>query len=436
MRLQHLTRILRADLRSDTERGKLMHAAGITATQKICATLLVFAASLVYARALGPHGYGLYAYVIAWCTILAIPVALGLPQYLVREGAKAPDSLPVLRRWADARILASGSVAMVLLGSAAFIPHAAGARWLFVIGAPLPLLMSIGAVRGALLQARGHVARSQWPRLLLAPTLTLATFVGLWLWRGELYPIDLMVATIAATLLSLLINSLQLRRIAPESSREYLIKMRLRDALPFIWVAGLFLLNSRIDLIMLGSLKGAYDAGVYAVASRAAELTSFLMVAGNMVLAPKISRLYHSGEHALLRRMVRGATRRILIASIPLALILVIAAQPLLTHLYGQQYAEGAAVLQILAIAQILTVASGPLGTLLNMTGHEKVNTKNMIVAVALNIVLNALLIPTYGASGAASATGVSLVFSRILLWSSVRRHLRLRSAGLNSESR
>jgi O-antigen/teichoic acid export membrane protein len=435
MRLQHLIDILRADLRSDTERGKLVHSAGIMATQKICATLLVFAASLVYARALGPHGYGLYAYVIAWCTILAIPVALGLPQYLVREGAKAPGSLPVLRRWADARILASGSIAMVLLASAAFIPHAAGARWLFVIGAPLPLLMGIGSVRGALLQARGHVARGQWPRLLLAPTLTLATFVGLWLWRGELYPIDLMVATIAATLLSLLINSLQLHRIAAESSREHLIKIRLRDALPFIWVAGLFLLNSRIDLIMLGSLKGAYDAGVYAVASRAAELASFLMVAANMVLAPKISRLYHSGEQALLRRMVRGATRRILIASIPLALILVIAAQPLLTHLYGQQYAEGASVLQILAVAQILTVASGPLGTLLNMTGHERANTKNMIVAVALNIALNALLIPAYGTSGAAGATAISLVFSRILLWNSVRRHLRPRSAGLTFES-
>jgi O-antigen/teichoic acid export membrane protein len=242
-----------------------------------------------------------------------------------------------------------------------------------------------------------------------------------------------MVATTLATMLCLLVNNYQLRRISPASTDAHAPDLRLRDALPFMWVAGLFLLNSRIDLIMLGSLKGAYEAGIYAVASRVAELTSFLMATANMVLAPKIAHLHHDGQHALLRRMVRGAMRRVLLASIPIALILILGARPLLTHFYGVRYADGAIVLQILAASQILIVGSGPLGTLLNMTGHVNAITRNMLLAVAINVILNMVLIPLYGATGAATATGISLVFSRILLWHQVRVILGPRTPGLGA---
>jgi O-antigen/teichoic acid export membrane protein len=433
MRLRNLLDTLRGDLRPGTRRSELVRSAGMVTGLKIIGGLLAFVASLLYARALGPHGYGLYSYVIAWTTVLAIPVALGLPQYLVREATKFPLALHHLSRWADRWMIASGSVAAVLLAAAALIPSAAGARWLFVVAAPLPMLMGIASVRSSLLQARGAMARSQWPRLVLAPFLTITALAGLWWWRGSLRPIELMVATTLATMLCLLVNSYQLRRISPASTDAHAPDLRLRDALPFMWVAGLFLLNSRIDLIMLGSLKGAYEAGIYAVASRVAELTSFLMATANMVLAPKIAHLHHDGQHALLRRMVRGAMRRVLFASIPIALILILGARPLLTHFYGVRYADGAIVLQILAASQILIVGSGPLGTLLNMTGHVNAITRNMLLAVAINVILNMVLIPLYGATGAATATGISLVFSRILLWHQVRVILGPRTPGLGA---
>jgi O-antigen/teichoic acid export membrane protein len=424
MPLRRLLDTLRGDLHPGTMRGAMIRSAGIISGLKVIGGLLAFLASLLYARALGPHDYGLYSYVIAWTTVLAIPVALGLPQYLVREGTKAPNAMRQLSRWADHRVVASGSVAAIVLASAALIPNAAGARWLFVVAAPLPMLMGIASVRSALLQACGAMARSQWPRLVLTPVLMVAALAMLWWWRGKLHPIELMIATTLSTALCLVVNAYQLRRVSPEPAAGPLLHLRVRDALPFMWVAGLFLLNSRIDLIMLGSIKGAYDAGIYAVASRAAELTSFLMATANLVLAPKIAHMHHAGEHRLLQRMVRGAMRRVLFGSIPIALVLIVGARPLLTHFYGMRYADGAIVLQILAASQILIVGSGPLGTLLNMTGHVKAITRNMMLAVSMNIALNMLLIPRYGATGAATATGISLVFSRILLWYQVRRIL------------
>jgi O-antigen/teichoic acid export membrane protein len=64
------------------------------------------------------------------------------------------------------------------------------------------------------------------------------------------------------------------------------------------------------------------------------------------------------------------------------------------------------------------------------MTGHTRANTNNMLIAVILNIVLNVLLIPRFGANGASIATAVSLVASRILLSFQARRYLGVQSLG------
>lgn len=427
---RHLLRLLRADLRSDTERGQLVRSASVTAGLKIGGILIAFGASLVYARALEPHGYGLYAYVMAWTALLNIPTSLGFPAYLVREGAKSPCSLRRLRRWADSRVLLSGTATGLLLASAVFVPQAAGARWLFVIAAPLPLLNNLSDVRRSLLQALGWVARGQWPFLILGPALMLTALAGLWIWRGRLYPIELVAAMTGAALIPLMINQLQFRRATsgtaiPGQGSPH--SMRVRRALPFMWLGMLYLINNRADLIMLGSLRGAHDAGIYAVASRAGELVTFFLIAANMVLSPRIARFYHEGDHERLQRLLTAAVRRVFILSLPLALLFVVAARPLLSHLYGSAYAGGAIALQILAGAQLFNVMAGPTGNILNMTGHERRATVGVGLSVGLNIALNGIFIPLYGIQGAAMATGTSLVAWNILLWYWTRRHLGIR---------
>lgn len=426
MRLATIKHAIRADLNSGTERGRLIRSAGATAALKIGATLLAFGASLLYARVLGPHDYGLYAYVMAWVAILAIPTGLGLPQYLVREGAKAPESLRWLRHWGDQRVLVTGIAVGGLMAGAAFLPAAADAKWLFVVAAPLPLLNNLRAIRGALLQACGRIAHSQWPTLLLSPALVLIVLATVWIWQGDLQPLVLVLATTATALVSLFINGRQLGRTVL-NHRDRPVQARTRAALPFMWLGMLYLLNNKTDLIMLGSLSGAHNAGIYAVAARAALLVVLLRVAVHMVVAPQIARLHQESSQILLQRLVTGAARRILVLSTPVAIALIVAARPLLANLYGAEYADGAMALRILASAQLITVAAGPMDLLLNMTGHEKSSALSAGVSAALNLILNAALIPLYGVNGAAMATGISIAVCNLLLWHQIRRHLKLR---------
>ncbi|HET7307467.1 MAG TPA: flippase [Gammaproteobacteria bacterium] len=405
----------------------MIRSAGITAALKVGATTLAFGASLLYARVLGPHGYGLYAYVLAWVAVLTIPASLGLPQYLVREGAKFRASTNWLRRWGTRRIWISGGAAATLLACAVFVPEAAGARWLFVIAAPLPLINGMTSLRAALLQARGWVARSQWPLLILGPMVALAALAALWELQGTLSPIELISATTGAALLPLLINELQLRRAAPKTDQDRPI-VSVRASLPFVWLGGLYLINNRADLIMLGALSGAHDAGIYAVSARAAELVTFFLAASNMVIAPRIARLHQDQQQKQLQRLVTASSRRVLAVSIPIALLFILAARPLLEYLYGTSYSEGATALQILASAQLFNVAVGPTGTILNMTGHERLCALGVGLSVTLNIALNGILIPYYGIEGAAIATGASLILWNLLLWYMIRRYLSFNS--------
>ena len=430
MHFQTVLRQLQTDLQSNTERGGLVRAAGITAGLKIGATLLAFAASLIYARTLGPHNYGMYSYVIAWIAILTIPSSLGIPRYLVREGARQSGSLRWLCRWADKRVLLGGLLVACLLVGAVFVPTTS-AGWLFVIAAPLPLLANLIGVRVALLQAQGLVARSQWPHLLFSPALMLSIITGLWLWRGQFSTSNLILLTALTTLVSLGINELQLRRTSGfrESNLPGLVKTR--QALPFMWLGMLFLVNSRTDLIMIGTLKGVESAGIYAVAMRISEFVPFFLIAANTVLAPRITQLYQRGDHILLQRLIAAAASRVFYFTLPVALLFILFAQPLIHYLFGTAFITGAIALQILALAQLFNVLAGPTGIILNMTGHESLSAKGVGISVVVNITLNAILIPFFDITGAAIATGVSMIVLNCILWYWIRHRLGLHPSAL-----
>jgi O-antigen/teichoic acid export membrane protein len=429
--LKQLLDLARADLRKGTERGRLVRSAAGTAALKLGATFLAFCASLLYARALGPHDYGLYAYVIAWSGLLTVPASLGLPLYLLRQSATAPQGIIALRRWADAYTVASGALCAALLLAAAYLTHAAALRWLFVISSPLPLLTNLTAVRASLLQARGWITRSQWPQLLLAPGAMLVLLAGLWLWRGQLRPLQLISASLLASLLPLLVTSAQLRLVAKAEAATGAARRSLKAALPFMWLGSVYLLVSRTDLIMLGAMRSAHDAGVYAIATRMADFVAFFMLAANAAIAPKIAHLHGTGQTELLQRMLTATSRRVLLLTTPVALVFIVGAVPLLALLFGGDYATGANALRILSLAQLAYVAGGPLGYVLDMTGLEHLHLRTMVVVVGLNVALNLCLIPLLGMNGAAAATGMSILVARGTLGYLVRSRRGLRPGAL-----
>jgi O-antigen/teichoic acid export membrane protein len=392
---------------------------------------LAFVASLLYARALGPTEYGRYAYVLAWTALLTVPASLGLPQYLIREGTKATGQVRSLRAWADHRVLVAGLACGGLMVGLSLFPGNADASQLMLLAMILPLLNALAGVRSGLLQARARIIASQWPNLLLAPTLILIALISLWLISGQLSAEMLVLVTVLAALVPLAINHWQLTRSAAQPDAAGPHSADLKAALPFMWLNALFLINSRTDLIMVGALRGAHDAGIYSVASRAAELVAFFLTVTNTIIGPHIARMHLTKEHGRLQHLASETARRLLLVTLPIACVMLIGAPYLVRVFYGAGFADAAIVLQVLAIGQLMTVVFGPVGILLNMTEYASLSAKAFGISAMINVLFNVLLIPSLGSVGAAISTACSLTLCAAMRWWFVRRYLDLRPSAL-----
>lgn len=396
------------------------------ASLRVVAAGVAFVASIIYARYLGPERLGQYALVLAWVSILTISSALGLPQYLLREASKGPGTPDIhrIRAWADRRILISGSLAcLVLLFLGTRQPQTAT---LFYAASLVPLLNALSEVRVGLLQARGLIVQSQWPTLLLSPAVTAIGALVVW-HTSDIEPtIALVCMTAFGSLLAVAANQSHLSTAYKSAPEAQPLELNLGTSLPFLLLGSLFLINSRIDILMLGAIATNNEAGLYVVASRFAEFVAFILIASNMVISPIISRLHHCNKTEELQRTLTTAARLTFAASFPVAVTLILLAEIILRFVYGPAYAGSATTLRILAAGQAISLMAGFAGITLNMTGSVKYSVYSFFIGATLNITLNVILIPSMGAAGAATASSFSLVISNMLRWHFVRTKVKL----------
>ena len=94
---------------------------------------------------------------------------------------------------------------------------------------------------------------------------------------------------------------------------------------------------------------------------------------------------------------------------------MVIIGAPFIMGLFGDEFVSGSLPLIILAIGQFINAATGPVNNVLIMTGRQKLNRNIMVGATIVAVILDLILIPRFGAVGAACVnTGGVLIMNII----------------------
>jgi O-antigen/teichoic acid export membrane protein len=199
----------------------------------------------------------------------------------------------------------------------------------------------------------------------------------------------------------------------------------LRTSLPILIVTSLNLVMAWTDTLALGILSDTEQVGIYGLALRISGTVAFALVAINSVVAPQFASLHSSGRHSELEALARRSSFWTLAVASPLILIFLIFPAEIL-GLFGEQFTAGAWSLRLLALAQLVNVSTGQLTSLLIMTGHEKLMRNNMIFSAALNIAGNLVLVPRFGALGAAISTAVSISAMKLIAWWIARHKLQI----------
>ena len=182
----------------------------------------------------------------------------------------------------------------------------------------------------------------------------------------------------------------------------------------------------QLDILLVGALRTAKEAGIYAAASRYPGVGTVALQGLALAIAPQISAFLARGERDRARRVFQSGTWWLVIVAWP-ALMAMIVFAPLLMRVFGHEFVECKTALVILSLAMLAVVGTGNNKIVLLMGGGS---TWNMLVtgsSFTVNIVMNLLLIPRFGMNGAAVAFATSIVydnaFTAFLVWRLLHLH-------------
>jgi O-antigen/teichoic acid export membrane protein len=405
----------------EAERVRLATGAGVGMAGKVGGRLLVVAGHVLVARTLGAEAFGLFA--VGW-TVLAIGSVLsplGLQHGVIRYGAphwrRDPARLRgvVLQSLALAAAGAAGAALLLWLAAPALARHLFHAPQLAPVLRGFAPALFAAALLKVVASASRISQRAHWSVLSedVAQGLALLAFLAWFLPAGR----GLAGAVDAATLalfVALGVAALCLVPALPDLREPVALRRAgpaplLSFSLAAAVAAFATLALPWVDRLMVAVFRPPSEVGVYQAASQISLLFAMILGSFGAIFAPMISRLHKDGDSARLRDLYAASTRWALYVATPGFLVVLFAGGSLLHVLFGPQFAAGYRPLVLLALGQLANVATGVVGLMLMMTGRQRLWLALTASALALSLVLDLLLIPRFGAAGAACATGCSL---------------------------
>lgn len=390
---------------------------------KATAIGLGFLQAVMVARILGAEGYGTVAVALSIANLGATFSVLGLGGYAVREVARlrACRDWPALRGFILWAALVAGAISIVLgaiIGSVAY----SGSFFLptysdeIVFGGVLVFLVALLILFKGVAQGLNHVAIAQIPIDIARPTILIVVLATAALGVFRLTTTGLMAvyATICAVVL--FAGVLFLRKssefLGKSKPNTYRSAQWCRDTLPFFGITMLGIVGTEANTVLLGSLAGPKEAGLYQPVARLAPILIIVVEALAMPLAPRITELWESRDYAKLKQVLGLSTVAATVGTLLVAGFVILLA-PLIFGAFGKEFLASQSLLIWIAGAQIINASAGASALLLAMTGHMAQRIFAQLVTMVVQVGLALLLVGPYGAAGAvASLAGAVVVWS------------------------
>lgn len=188
----------------------------------------------------------------------------------------------------------------------------------------------------------------------------------------------------------------------------------------------------RADIVIIAALLSPKDAAIYTAATRFVALGQFGTQAISQVLQPRFTALLATGELAALREVYKTSTAWSMALSWPIYII-VGCAPTIYLALFGDGYGGAGVIVVVglMAAAMMVAVFSGPVDTLLLMSGRSSTSLVNALVALTVDIVLCFVLVPVWGIPGAALAWALAVSTRSMLAFFQVRHQLAITPVGI-----
>ncbi len=396
---------------------------------RLAGMVVSFALQIVLARLLGASEYGAFVYAMTLASMLALLLSGGLDLILLRvcspfqvgssSGFRLPrgfaTSLAQVASW-------RGLVAIVVGTGIWWWAKVSSAIWkdAFQVLALASVLMVLSGFVSAMVQAKGKAVLAQVLGFLASP-LVLLVFLGILRISG--FSADTAVAVALLQVCSLLIVLVfAVRWLLPihvESDAPVDgLKAEARNLFLFVLLGFLI---AKIDTLLVGTLAGMADVGIYNVALRLAELVSLFLAASNMHLAPRIAALVKEERFRDAEALIHGSMKVVMACTAVIGILLAMFG-PWVLSWYGKGFEQALVPMLILMAGHLANVALGPVGYFLAMANRSDLLVRGYAWGCVVAVVASLVLIPPYGLPGAAAANALAMISWNFFLWNKIRQ--------------
>lgn len=385
---------------------------------------LKYLMEILFARWLGAEEYGAFAYAYNWAQLLSVCAGLGL----VTTTLRFVPEYEVDQAWGELRGLVVWSQKMTVGAGLVLAGLGAGVLWMtsyahwdvMVFGLVSAIPMALINVQSSLVRGLKKIAAAFVGRYVLWPVGSIAVVYVL-LHATETTSGALATGGVALALSAIALAQIGLIRIifpdsVWEASADYTpARGWVIVSMPLLLMSGFQIILDRADVLMVGSLLGATEAGLYNAGARTGRLLSFLLSAANAITAPMISEHWAEHDREGLEDLIAMVIQWVFWPSLILAAGLFAFSQPVL-RLFGESFDAAWLVLILVGTGQLVNAMTGPVGYLLGLTGHERESARVYGVSAGVNVFLNLLLVPAFGIIGGAAATMLSVALQNLWL--------------------
>ncbi|MBI5961162.1 MAG: flippase [Chloroflexi bacterium] len=422
--INRIQRLPRRIFRLDRRTWDMVRATSGAIVLRLMRTGISFLFNLVLARLLGADGVGVYFLAYTVTTMATVIGRIGLGDALIRFTAvhSAQQEWEKVAGLYRQSIQVALSLSLLVTGIV-FV----SATWIadIVFSEPdltVPLrVMSLSIIPWSLLHLHAQlllglerVRDSLLVHGIGVPAINIPILIVLALALG--IP-GAALSFLLSTLLVLVLGIWLWRRACPQLRSvkgHYDTRSLMRTSIPLFWMEFTITVVGMMDTLLLGMLSDSSSVGIYNAVKRVALLTSVILTANNLVVAPKFSKIYAQEGVKPLGKLARDSARLVTLIAFPCLLLFSIIPGAILS-VFGTEFRAGSTALTVLAAGQFVNAATGSVGYLLIMTGYEKLMRNNAILSSAVNIVLLILLIPGMGVLGAAIATAASDILRNLI---------------------
>lgn len=369
--------------------------------------------SIILVRLLSKDDYGVYAYAFNIISFIILLNGLGASSAVIQLCSEAcKDKLTsngVYRYAFRVGSYFDGALAVVIVGVGLFVPFVVqGSNSLFILFCFYPLMQFIIDVRAVKLRA--NLMNKEYALVTNIQTISSAVFslIGAFLFRA----VGLILGQYLSYIITLIIIKLKYPNAFGLGGR----KLERHEKSDYWKISVVSMINNSLSqaLTLLGTfLVGLYLLDQSAVASYKVATTipfALLFVPGMVIAYVYPYFAQHRKDYAWTKKHFNELTLFCIVGMGLITIFAIIFAKPIITFIFGQAYIDAIPAFTILMIGFFFSSAlRQPAGNMLVTQRRLAFNTVVGLISLVVNVVVSVVLIPRFGASGAAFSYTITM---------------------------